>query len=257
MKEGEIITPCRQMSILESTWLACNSVIMAPILLRCDECSYNNRLRSVWDQYLVRLALDLICPRTRRRGGPVEVSKNPVPNQRSDQRRIQFLESVLYGTLVAIMIWPLLGFPQMNMANQPAGMAIGAHCANDIAQFCSNVRRGRPQNPTDMSPTMMSCLTEHKKQLSPNCLAAIEAKKKVRNAMSPCSAEIQRFCANEDFGQMRMFVCLNSQKKEDLSPTCLAHLEQRMKEGRPSQGGGRRAGSPGAKPTGSPSTGPN
>jgi hypothetical protein len=98
----------------------------------------------------------------------------------------------------------------------PAGAQTKNPCANDIAQFCKEVKPGGGR--------LVRCLKEHEAELSAQCKASIEeARTKVKEAHSACADDIQKLCKDVRPGGGRIVRCLKENEGQ-LSPECRDEL---------------------------------
>jgi hypothetical protein len=97
---------------------------------------------------------------------------------------------------------------------------LGAACRTDIATFCVGQDRGGRQR----------CLVEHRTQLSPQCAAALDQVRSIREAMrAACAADAQTLCASATRGEIGK--CLNDNVTK-VSPTCAEALASSRPKGR-------------------------
>jgi hypothetical protein len=100
-----------------------------------------------------------------------------------------------------------------------SGSARGASpCAADIEKFCAKVPIGGGR--------IQACLTEHEKELSPECAARQQnLQKEVGSLAATCRADIARFCSDVPPGRGRIVRCLE-QRGKDVSPSCMDRLRK-------------------------------
>ncbi len=107
-------------------------------------------------------------------------------------------------------------FALLAMFHLPA-FAQGRACADDVAKFCKDVKRGQGQ--------ILQCLKQHQSELSAGCQSRVQAMEARMKEMSDaCQSDVQQFCKDVSPGG-RVAKCLK-QHESELSPTCKAELAQ-------------------------------
>ncbi len=135
----------------------------------------------------------------------------------------------------------------------PKGRGMAA-CRTDAATFCASVEAGRGKR--------TACLVENKAKLSPECLAAVEARgakgaarsadtggkggaagaegeKKGKGRLAACTSDRQTLCAGVQKGGGAIIKCLKD-NKEKLSPACgeaLSSMPERGTKGKRAEAG--------------------
>lgn len=112
---------------------------------------------------------------------------------------------------------------------RPARPAAGV-CHDDVQRLCAEAK-GKPGG-------VMSCLQEHRKELSPNCREQFDKQharmqQEAKRVQDKCSDEIQKYCSEVASGGGARLRCL-MQHRSDLSPGCQGVLPH------PRMGGPRR-----------------
>lgn len=102
--------------------------------------------------------------------------------------------------------------------------ALAKPCKADIKKFCAEHRGDRAQ--------VMSCLLDHKDQVSDQCKARIgkklnkpKNKRKARKLKRACQADIQTHCQSVGKGRGEVLKCLKDHRK-DLKPQCKKRIRK-------------------------------
>ncbi len=90
-------------------------------------------------------------------------------------------------------------------------------CAEDISNFCKDVRPGGGR--------ILSCLKEHEAELASDCRDKLGGVlKKIETAKRACTPDIEKYCKGVKEGEGRIIRCLE-QRASELSPECAGQLE--------------------------------
>ena len=116
----------------------------------------------------------------------------------------------------------LLLFTGLGMGTNASGET-GRPCADDIQQFCKEIKPG--------AGGIEKCLREHEGDLSTACKERRAAmKKKVEEKQQACREDVQKFCKDVQPGRGGTGRCLREHESE-LSSECRAALpEARMRK---------------------------
>ena len=122
------------------------------------------------------------------------------------------IHAVLIGAL-AMASAPLMAQDIMAQDVQSPGKA----CKTDREKFCPGMKQGDGK--------LGSCMKEHAAELSPDCTAAMEARKQAQKAVQAnCKADIAKFCADAAKGHGAVNKCLESHAG-DLEQPCADALK--------------------------------
>ncbi len=98
----------------------------------------------------------------------------------------------------------------------------GGACKTDIEKFCSNVSGDRGAK--------MKCLSDHQKELSSECQAKLEMKKKrMEEFKKDCGGDVEKFCSGIEAGRGKKWECLKTHQSQ-LSSACQQRLEAKQKK---------------------------
>ena len=90
-------------------------------------------------------------------------------------------------------------------------------CAEDIANFCKDVRPGGGR--------IITCLRKHEVELSSLCKDKLqETQKRLDEAKRACTNDIEKFCKGVEPGEGRIARCLEKHVPE-LSPACAGEMD--------------------------------
>lgn len=93
----------------------------------------------------------------------------------------------------------------------------GKACKSDREKFCPGMKPGDGK--------LAACMKEHAAEFSPDCKAAIEARKQAQKAMQTnCKADTAKFCADVAKGHGSVRKCLESHAS-DLEQPCADALK--------------------------------
>ena len=91
-------------------------------------------------------------------------------------------------------------------------------CADDIAKFCKDVKRG--------GGAIQKCLKEHEAELSPACKDKIAA---TIEKPKPCAQDAAKFCKDVKEEKGALAKCLKEHEAE-LSPACKDNISKAMEK---------------------------
>jgi len=107
-----------------------------------------------------------------------------------------------FFVLVLLYAWP----------NQPVFAEEARPCAEDIANFCKDVKPGGGR--------IITCLKKHEGELSPLCKERLqESQKRLDEAKRVCASDVEKFCNDVEPGEGRIARCLEKHTR-DLTPAC-------------------------------------
>lgn len=90
-------------------------------------------------------------------------------------------------------------------------------CAEDIANFCKDIRPGGGR--------IITCLKKHEGDLTPPCRDKLQqVLKRLEEAKRACANDIEEFCKDVQEGEGRIARCLG-EHGPGLSPECAKHVE--------------------------------
>jgi len=116
-----------------------------------------------------------------------------------------------YVTRIALVVF-ITGAVIPGFRAVPQAFANSGPCADDMANYCKDVRPGQGR--------IITCLEGHENNLSSGCRAKLAEMEKKR----PCTDDAIRYCSEVQRGEGRVLQCL-AEHENELTPQCKANIE--------------------------------